>query len=87
MDYDGDGQPELIDYHQGLYGLKFNPEDKQVYLFLEIPGSNVSLMGSGQLYSHNPGIANKEMYSYESEDKNGKAPKPVSFDKFKIQLP
>lgn len=63
MDYDGDGLPELIDCHQVLYGLKYNPEDKQIYLFLEIPGSNVSLMGAGQLYSHNPGIANKQMYS------------------------
>lgn len=64
LTYDGgDGLPELIDCHQGLYGLKYNPEDNQIYLFLEIPGSNVSLMGAEQLYSHNPGIANKQMYS------------------------
>lgn len=71
MDYDGDGFPELIHDNQGLYGLKYNPEDGQVYLFLNMPGGYANLMGAGQIYCHNPCIANKEMYAYEAEDQNG----------------
>lgn len=71
MDYDGDGLPELIIRDLELYGLKYDPKENQVYLFLDIMSNYCFLMGAGQLYWHNPCLANKDIYSYESEDKNG----------------
>lgn len=71
MDYDGDGFPELIIRNTGLYGLKYNPEQDQVTIFLNTYSSYGYLMGAGQQYWHNPCIASKEMYSYYSEDRNG----------------
>lgn len=70
-DYDGDGLPELIVRNMGLYGLKYDPEQDQVYLFLSLYSSYGYFMGAGQIFWHNPCLASKDMYSYESEDRNG----------------
>ncbi len=72
MDYDGDGLPEMMVRHMGIYGFKYIPEEDQVYLFHDYaPSSYVDLMGAGQMYFHNPCLANKDMYSYSYEDRNG----------------
>lgn len=70
-DYDGDGLPELIVRNLGLYGLKYDPEQDQVYLFLSIYSSYSYFMGAGQTFWHNPCLASKDIYSYDSEDRNG----------------
>ena len=72
MDYDGDGLPELMVRHNGIYGFKYLPQEDKVYLFVEdAPSSYGYLMGAGQTYSHNPCIAGKDTYGYSSEDRNG----------------
>ena len=70
-DYDGDGWPELIVRDTGLYGLKYDPEQDEVYLFLETNSSYSYFMGDGQIYWYNPCLAGKEIFSYEAEDRNG----------------
>ncbi len=71
VDYDGDGLPELIIRNTGLYGLKYDPKQDNVYLFLSTYSSYSYFMGAGQIFWHNPCLASKDIYSYESEDRNG----------------
>ncbi|MBT9780066.1 PSP family protein [Clostridium sp. MCC353] len=72
MDYEGDGFPELMVRYMGVYGFKYIPEEDRVCLYLDYGNSSYTyLMGAGQIYAHNPCIANKDMYFYSFEDRNG----------------
>ena len=55
----------------GIYGFKYDPKQDNVYLFLSTYSSYSYFMGAGQIFWHNPCLASKDIYSYESEDRNG----------------
>lgn len=74
MDFDGDGLPELVMdiIGDGLHILKYLPDEKIVEIFFgyeRMPYYN--LLGSGQLYYHNPTLANKEIWEYDIVDADG----------------
>lgn len=74
MDFDGDGLPELaMDIiGDGLHILKYLPDEEIVELIFgyeRMPYFN--LLGSGQLYYHNPTLANKDIWEYDIVDADG----------------
>ena len=83
MDFDGDGLPELVTdiIGDGLHILKYLPDEELVEIFFgyeRMPYYN--LLGSGQLYYHNPTLANKDMWRYDIVDADGQERSVIYFE-------
>lgn len=76
MDFDGDGLPELIldiSYGDGLHILKYDPGEDRVELFLSYNRMPYyDLAGAGQLCYHNGGLANQDIWRWDTVDEEGR---------------
>lgn len=88
MDFDGDGFPELITHYfmmednpgyGGLYILKYNPREKQVYRFASADAAKWELLSSGKLY-YNSSTDEQTSYGYREINALGEVTRELHFE-------